>query len=78
MTDKPKRKRSLFFDDPDDNPCPICGESYFRWGTPTSNGGVYFSTSGHGFLGKNEGLRARVCDICGNVQLFLKSMTRHK
>ncbi len=69
MNEKPKNDR---ISDPHYAPCPICGSTNYRWGLPSSTGGVYFCESDFAPLGNNEGLRARACNSCGNVQLFLK------
>lgn len=55
-------------------PCPICGSTYFDWGTPTSSGGVWFERQKDegDLLAKSKGLKARECRTCGNVQLFTK------
>ena len=72
MEEKPKRTPSR---DPQTIPCPICGEKAYEWGTPGSQGGVYFLPQGamYGF-GGGEGLIARKCLSCGNVQFFIKRM----
>lgn len=61
--------------DPNSLPCPICGETRYEWGTPGSEGGVYFVPDGsiYGF-GGGEGLAARKCLSCGNMQLFIKGI----
>lgn len=53
------------------NPCPICGSQTYEWGTLRSDGGVWYRTNGSLAL-TGEGLLARLCKDCGNVQIFLK------
>lgn len=65
-----KRKRGELAN-PDNYPCPVCGEADFEWGYPRSEGHLYFNVVE--FMGgKNERLQARVCRSCGNVLLFLR------
>ena len=56
-------------------PCHICGETKYEWGRPGSTGGVYFLPQGtmFGFC-SGEGLFARKCLSCGNMQLFIKEL----
>ena len=42
---KPIRKH-----DPNTIPCPICGETNYRWGTPGAKGGVYYVPEGGKFI----------------------------
>lgn len=59
---------------PQEKPCPICSGSHYEWGTPGSSNGVYYVPPGGIFgFGGGEGLWARKCLSCGNVQLFSKS-----
>jgi len=54
-------------------PCPVCDGVDFEWGTPGSEGGVYFVPDGNIFgFGGGQGLWARKCLTCGNVLLFVK------
>jgi hypothetical protein len=70
--EKPKRKPKY---DPNTIPCPVCGETDYEWGTPGSDGGVYYLPQGAIFgFGGGEGLAARKCLACGNMQLFIKEM----
>ena len=67
---KPIRKH-----DPNTIPCLICGETNYEWGTPGSDGGVYYVPQGGIFgFGSGQGLVARKCLSCGNMQLFIKEM----
>ena len=53
-----------------ENPCPNCGYAGFTWGILL---GASFAKS-EGLLDNlaHESLASRVCDNCGNVQIFLK------
>jgi hypothetical protein len=55
-------------------PCPICQGMTFKWGRiNTSGASVFISNDSHGLskiLGVGEMLEARMCEGCGNVQLF--------
>lgn len=55
---------------PDDYPCPVCGEKDFTWGRVA---GAQFYTKSN-VLGVLDGqaLRARVCQNCSNVLTFLE------
>ncbi len=60
--------------DPQAKPCPICSDSNYEWGTPGSSNGLYYVPPGGIFgFGGGEGLWARKCLSCGNVQLFSKA-----
>jgi hypothetical protein len=50
-----------------ENPCPNCGETDFTWGNLVGAG---FVKSIWAIV--PDGLAARLCDRCGNIQLFLK------
>ncbi|GEM_PF-1403479 len=74
---QPKQKRHphskdnhQFTKNPDDYPCPVCGETEFEWGRLS---GVQYYTKSN-VLGVLDGqaLRARVCQICGNVLTFIE------
>jgi ribosomal protein S27E len=73
MTDydeKPKRTPENAFRNA---PCVMCGEQEYVWGHPGSQGGVYFVPEGTSFgFGQGQGLVARKCMRCGNVQLFIR------
>jgi hypothetical protein len=57
-------------------PCPVCDGVDFEWGTPGSEGGVYFVPEGGLFgFGSGQGLWARKCLNCGNVLLFIKRIS---
>ena len=63
-----------------DRPCPVCGGSGFRWGWLES--GLYGTGKGPAAakqpkyvkqktrFGEFIGLRARLCDDCGHVEIF--------
>ena len=61
-------------------PCPVCGEASFRWGWLES--GLYGAGKGPPAVrqpkyvkqktrfGEFIGLRARLCEHCGHVEIF--------
>lgn len=54
------------------NPCPICGGTKYLWGNTVSDspgGRVFFRPDG-GWWGEGRQLRARRCEVCGNIQFF--------
>jgi hypothetical protein len=56
-----------------ENPCPNCGDQSYSWGILNSNGGVWFRQDDRlSALLWGEGLRARLCNTCGNIQVFLR------
>lgn len=58
-------------------PCPYCGGTTFVWGNPIGHSNpVVFIQDGLSWRdlwrqGKDTQMRARVCETCGGVQLFL-------
>lgn len=71
MDEKPKRGEEPYT--LKTYPCPVCGGTHFTWGTPGSNGGVYFVPEGKLFgFGGGKGLMLRECNQCGNVLWFTK------
>jgi len=54
-----------------ENPCPNCGAESYSWGILNSNGGVWYKQDDAMSLW-GKGLRARLCNVCGNVQIFLR------
>ena len=69
MDEKPKRTPQS---NAHSGPCPICSESSYTWGYPSSEGGLWFKADDSFPMGWGEGLAARKCDNCGNIQLFSK------
>jgi hypothetical protein len=70
MAEEKAKRRPLI--DPDDYPCPICGEADFVWGVTVGEGPsqrLYTRQHGAGW-GEGEVLYTRVCLACRNVQLF--------
>ncbi len=66
-----KRKRRPAVN-PDELPCPICGELDFEWGlsvTDSPNGRIYSRAEGV-VWGGGEELFTRKCVVCNNVQFF--------
>jgi hypothetical protein len=60
-------------------PCPLCGGTVFNWGKIRSGGNPALLTlEGDSFWSAMFGIggvvRARVCDMCGNIQLFLEEV----
>ena len=56
-------------------PCPVCSGTQYEWGTPGTSDGLYYIAPGSVFgFGGGEGLWARKCMTCGNVQLFSKQV----
>ncbi len=56
-----------------ENPCPNCGTRSFRWGILEASGGVRFKEDNRLTLFSGEALRARLCNTCGNIQVFLRA-----
>lgn len=57
---------------PDDFPCPICGQRSYQWGlsvgeSPSQR--LYARANGAGW-GEGEKLYTRKCLVCTNVQFF--------
>lgn len=69
---KPQEKAKRgFTKNPDDYPCPVCGETEFEWGHLI--GALYVKNTILGIpLVGRKALRARVCQSCGNVLTFLE------
>ena len=72
MTNQAERAESLR-----QNPCPICGQTTFKWGTVgTGSVGSSFNEDEvpPGFFSqpRHAKLVARECADCGNVQWFTK------
>ncbi len=58
--------------DPDEFPCPICGEAEFEWGMSVTYGvseRLHHRATGAGW-GSGQPLNTRKCLHCSNVQLF--------
>jgi ribosomal protein S27AE len=61
--------------DPREKPCPICGQSDFSWGTTITRYAppdeyLYFRPEGSTHEDGDISLYARMCNRCGNVQVF--------
>lgn len=54
-----------------ENPCPNCGETRYFWGIMTH--GRFAKGAGLIEFMQQEDVAARLCENCGNVQLFLKT-----
>ncbi|MEZ4672166.1 MAG: hypothetical protein R3E39_30025 [Anaerolineae bacterium] len=72
MTDQPQRDETL-----QQNPCPLCAGTVFRWGTVGTGGsGPIFNEDlkDKGFFAQPRRVKlvARECSVCGNVQWFTK------
>lgn len=54
-------------------PCPVCGQTNYRWGAVMAHG-IQYHNDDASFLEKNFSagteLKARLCKDCGNIQLF--------
>lgn len=61
------KSKGRFPQNPDDYPCPVCGESNFEWGY--IKGTTYSSKKLTMF--DVEPVRGRLCLSCGNVLNFL-------
>ncbi len=58
-----------------ENPCPNCGGQSYQWGVLNSEGGVWFKDDGSfNPLGWGTSLKARLCNQCGNVQIFTREV----
>ena len=61
-------------------PCPICGKTSYSWGEVVAEKLKYVPEEA-GFFGRNFSLSyrvpARLCDSCGNVQLFSAEFLRN-
>jgi len=69
---KPKEKAKRgFTKNPDDYPCPVCGESDFEWGHVTHTM-YYTQTNLWGAADNLQALRARICLACGHMMTFLE------
>ena len=57
-------------------PCPICGGLAYSWGNVVANG-LTFKSIKASWLSKMVSagwdLPARICDACGNIQVFSSS-----
>jgi len=59
-------------------PCPICGGSSYTWGYVESADELKYKDKDPGFWQKHttfggKPLKARKCDACQNLQLFIKT-----
>ena len=54
-------------------PCPICGKTSYSWGQVVAQNLKYVPQEA-GFFGRNFNLSynvpARLCNSCGNIQMF--------
>jgi len=55
--------------------CPLCGGDRFTWGVAMGRSFLRFKPDNSGWLAKNtvfggQKIRARRCDMCGNIQFF--------
>lgn len=60
---------------PRENPCPICGEKVYSWGSLITSNNLpdqflFFRPLGATTEEGDVRLFARTCDRCGNVQVF--------
>lgn len=51
------------------DPCPLCEETDFTWGSIITGNRFRFAASGW-FFEWGQGIDARRCNTCGNVQFF--------
>ncbi len=51
-------------------PCPICGKLQYKWGHPGPMLQFYEATDS--WFPTGQEVVARLCQICGNIQLFNK------
>lgn len=60
---------------PDIFPCPICGNEDFNWGYTTghSSSGFRFRSHADKKFTQGKWVRARECNLCGNIQLFTRN-----
>jgi hypothetical protein len=71
MEEKPKRQPGSARQNA---PCLLCDGTDFMWGLTVGDhprGRLYVRSDGAGW-GEGVELRARICNGCGNVQLFVK------
>ncbi len=57
--------------------CPTCGGDSYSWGFVQGHHNLKYKDDDVGFLGKNsvfggEPVKARKCNACGNIQLFVR------
>ena len=64
---KKRKSKNRFPKNPDNYPCPVCGESDFEWGY--IKGATYGSKKFTMF--DIESIRGRLCLSCGNVLPFV-------
>jgi len=65
------------------SPCHICGGNAYSWGSLKDSGQLFAITfvedgnslTNAAFLTIGEEARARLCNGCGNIQLFAQSFT---
>jgi hypothetical protein len=59
-----------------ENPCPVCGGGSYSWGTLGAQG-INFTADDASIFAKffryGISVRARRCDLCGNVQIFARA-----
>lgn len=57
-------------------PCPVCGGGSYSWGTLAAQG-INFTPDDASAIARffriGFKLRARRCDLCGNVQVFART-----
>jgi|688.fasta_scaffold672497_2 hypothetical protein len=58
------------------NRCLMCGNDRFTWGKAVGHYQQKFKSDDSGWITKNtvfggQRIRARKCDACGNIQLFV-------
>jgi hypothetical protein len=63
---------------PVDTACTICGDTSYSWGQLKEQSQVEFIRDDASFLETftawgGEEVRARLCESCGNIQLFKRS-----
>jgi hypothetical protein len=51
--------------------CPLCGNDKYTWGVAGGFHALMFTPDNAGFFSSPKKLKARRCDSCGNVQLFV-------
>jgi hypothetical protein len=57
-------------------PCPVCGGATYAWGILYANG-IIFQTGNPTMLVTNGArLLTRLCNDCGNLQVFNELITR--
>jgi hypothetical protein len=73
-----KREKRLTPAEAKQLPCPICGEDLFSWGFLSISGDpLRFKSDSDSWLARaavwgGRKTETRVCDTCGNIQLFLE------